>query len=181
MKQSHIKDNIFVFVKCTIENPSFDSQIKEYLTTPSSKFGSKFEVSDKFIEKLAKTSLIERAIKLSEFKDSIGLIKETSKNAKVLKGIDKLDDANLAGTKDSLKCTLILTEGDSAKALAVSGLSVVGRDLFGIFPLRGKLLNVRDVSYKRASQNKEISSLMKIIGLSFPGKKKKDVNEILKR
>ena len=48
-----------------------------------------------------------------------------------------------------MQCTLILTEGDSAKTLAVSGLSVVGRDRFGVFPLRGKLLNVRDASHKQ--------------------------------
>ena len=61
-------------------------------------------------------------------------------------GVPKLDDANEAGGKGSDKCTLILTEGDSAKALAISGLGVVGRDHYGVFPLRGKLLNVRDAS-----------------------------------
>ena len=63
------------------------------------------------------------------------------------KGINvpKLDDANWAGTENSRNCTLILTEGDSAKALAVSGLEIVGRDEYGVFPLRGKILNVRDV------------------------------------
>ena len=55
-----------------------------------------------------------------------------------ISGIKKLDDANFAGTKQSSKCTLILTEGDSAKATAISGLSVVGRDYYGVFPLKGK-------------------------------------------
>lgn len=64
-------------------------------------------------------------------------------------GVPKLDDANNAGTKHSLNCTLILTEGDSAKTLAISGLSVVGRDNYGVFPLRGKMLNVRDASHKQ--------------------------------
>lgn len=67
-------------------------------------------------------------------------------------GIPKLDDANDAGGRNSDKCTLILTEGDSAKALAISGLSVVGRDSYGVFPLRGKLLNVRDASSTQARQ-----------------------------
>jgi len=66
-------------------------------------------------------------------------------------GIPKLDDANNAGTKHSLDCTLILTEGDSAKTLAISGLSVVGRDNYGVFPLRGKMLNVRDASHKQVN------------------------------
>ena len=74
-----------------------------------------------------------------------------SKHSK-LKGIPKLDDANEAGSKNSLECTLILTEGDSAKTLAVSGLSVVGRDRYGVFPLRGKLLNVREASHKQVRQ-----------------------------
>jgi len=61
-------------------------------------------------------------------------------------GINKLEDANNAGTRLGSKCTLILTEGDSAKCLAMSGLEMIGRDNFGIFPLKGKLMNVRDAS-----------------------------------
>ena len=172
IKPSHLKDNIFVFVRCTIENPAFDSQIKEYLTTPSTKFGSKCEVSEKFIEKLVKTSLIERALKLSDFKDTLGLQKVNGKKTSSIRGVEKLDDANKAGTSESLKCTLILTEGDSAKALAVAGLSVVGRDYFGVFPLRGKVLNVRDVNMKKVTDNAEINNLVKIMGLKFSTKKK---------
>jgi len=63
--------------------------------------------------------------------------------------VPKLEDANDAGTRNSVDCTLILTEGDSAKSLAVSGLGVVGRDKYGVFPLRGKLLNVREASHKQ--------------------------------
>ena len=68
-----------------------------------------------------------------------------------IKGIPKLDDANDAGGKQSSQCTLILTEGDSAKTLAISGLGVVGRDHYGVFPLRGKLLNVRDAAHKQVT------------------------------
>ena len=73
---------------------------------------------------------------------------QKSKSSKI-RGIPKLDDANDAGGRNSSQCTLILTEGDSAKTLAVSGLSVVGKDHYGVFPLRGKLLNVRDASHKQ--------------------------------
>ena len=69
-----------------------------------------------------------------------------------LKGIPKLDDANDAGGAKSRDCTLILTEGDSAKTLAISGLGVIGRDKFGVFPLRGKLLNVREAPSKQVTQ-----------------------------
>jgi DNA topoisomerase II len=82
-----------------------------------------------------------------------------------LTGLTKLSDANNAGGRHSSKCTLILTEGDSAKALAVAGLAVVGRDNFGVFPLRGKLLNVREASHETIMKNEEIQNIKKIVGL----------------
>merc|ERR1712176_1706277 len=82
-------------------------------------------------------------------------------------GIPKLEDANDAGGKNSAECTLILTEGDSAKALAVAGLSVIGRDKFGVFPLRGKVLNVRDATLHQIMANAEIQNLIKIMGLDL--------------
>ena len=72
--------------------------------------------------------------------------------------------------RNSLDCTLILTEGDSAKTLAVAGLGVVGRDKYGVYPLRGKLLNVREASHKQIMDNKEITELVKILGLTYKKK-----------
>ena len=77
------------------------------------------------------------------------------KKARLL-GIEKLDDANDAGTRNSKDCTLILTEGDSAQALAMAGVNIIGRDKYGVFPLRGKLLNVREAANKQILENKEI-------------------------
>ena len=79
--------------------------------------------------------------------------------------VAQLDDANLAGTARSRECTLIVTEGDSAKSLAVSGLGVVGRDRYGIFPLKGKPLNVRDATHRAIMKNEEIMHLVEIMGL----------------
>lgn len=80
-------------------------------------------------------------------------------------GLTKLSDANNAGTRLAKDCTLILTEGDSAKALAVAGLGIVGRDFFGVFPLRGKLLNVREARHDQIMKNEEIQNIKKILGL----------------
>ncbi|KAL8541340.1 hypothetical protein ACS0TY_002551 [Phlomoides rotata] len=80
-------------------------------------------------------------------------------------GLAKLADANEAGGKNSEKCTLILTEGDSAKALAIVGHAVVGRDHYGVFPLRGKLLNVREASHTQLMNNAEIQHIKQILGL----------------
>ena len=94
--------------------------------------------------------VIERVLNWARAKSQAQIAKKQSgsKHSK-LRGIPKLDDANDAGSKNSMDCTLIVTEGDSAKTLAVSGLGVVGRDHYGVFPLRGKLLNVREASHNQ--------------------------------
>jgi len=165
LKPSLIRDNMWLFVRSIIEDPSFDSQTKEYLTTVPAKFGSKFQLDDKFIEKVGKIGIVEKAIALTNYKESFNALKNDGKKTSTLRGIPKLDDANWAGTPKSNECTLILTEGDSAKAFAISGLSVIGRDKYGVFPLKGKLLNVRDVEDKKIGDNEEITNLKKIMGL----------------
>merc|ERR1719336_788130 len=94
-------------------------------------------------------------------------LKGGTKNQQRVLGVPKLEDANDAGGKNSHECTLILTEGDSAKSLAVAGLSIVGRDKYGVFPLRGKVLNVRDANFKAVTNNTEIQNLLKIMGLDI--------------
>jgi len=164
IKPQHIKENIFIFIKSTIENPTFDSQTKETLTTLVTKFGSKCELSEKFYEKLYKSGIIELALSATEVVDQKKLVKTDGKKVnKII--VPKLDDANLAGTKDSKECTLILTEGDSAKTMAISGLSVVGRDKYGVYPLKGKIINVKDITLQKITDNNEITNLKKILGL----------------
>ncbi len=177
VKPQHIKDNLFVFIKSVIENPSFDSQSKETLMTQITKFGSKCELSDKFYEKLYKSGIIENALSATEVVEQKKLTKTDGKKVnKII--VPKLDDANLAGTKDSNKCTLILTEGDSAKTTAIAGLSVIGRDHYGVFPLRGKIMNVKDVSYQKITDNAEITALKKILGLEQNKDYSKDINSL---
>lgn len=176
IKPSHIKDNMFIILRSIIEDPGFDSQTKEYLNTPPKGFGSKCIVSDKFIEKLSKCGIVEKAIALSEYKETNSLKKTDGKKQNVLR-IPKLDDANDAGTDKSGDCTLILTEGDSAKALAIAGLSIVGRSKYGVFPLKGKPLNVREAKTEQILKNEEFTNLKKIIGLE-QGKEYENTNSL---
>jgi hypothetical protein len=99
-----------------------------------------------------KSGITEAVISWAKFKAQSQLDKVGGKKKSKLKGVAKLEDANEAGSKNAHRCTLILTEGDSAKTLAVSGLGVVGRDHYGVFPLRGKLLNVREASHKQVGK-----------------------------
>lgn len=165
ISQASIKQFLCVFVRAIIENPSFDSQTKDTLTSQAKTFGSAAKLSDAFLKSAAskKIGVVDQILALSAFKSrKIG--KEGVKARKVF-GIAKLDDANKAGTAQAHACTLILTEGDSAKTLAVSGLSVVGRDYFGVFPLKGKPLNVREARHDQIAKNEEIQSVVRIMGL----------------
>jgi DNA topoisomerase-2 len=150
-----LKQHLWVFVKVLLNKPTFSSQAK---TECTSKVTEPLEFKPAFIKNVLALG-IDEIISAHKLKKSDGV-----KRAK-LYGIPKLDDANWAGTPKSELCTLILTEGDSAKALAVAGLSVVGRDRYGVFPLKGKPKNVRDSSVKQLESNKEFSDLKKILGL----------------
>jgi len=175
VKPFHVRNHLWIFVNCLIENPAFDSQTKDTLTTKQGKFGSRCEVSADVIQRVLKSGIVDTVLHWAKSKQELDMkkkLKATTVQTRCL-GIPKLEDANDAGTKNGKLCTLILTEGDSAKSLAVAGLSVVGRNRYGVFPLKGKLLNVRDASYKSVTSNAEITNLLKILGLDM---KKKYLN-----
>lgn len=178
IKTTMLKENLFVMVIALIENPTFKSQSKEELTTPYGQFGSRCDLDEKTLKAIEKLELNSKAIELVEFKANKELNNSDGKKKVKLTGIPKLDDANYAGGKRSQECTLILTEGDSAKTFAVSGTSVIGRDFYGIFPLKGKLLNVRTSTVKQLSTNEEIKNLKLILGLQ--NKKFKNAEDIRK-
>ena len=160
-----IKEQLMLFVRCDIENPAFDSQTKDYMNTPMAKFGSSCIVSDKFIEKLAKMGVMESACAIHEIKENKNAKKSDGSKSKNVRGIPKLVDANWAGGAKSHMCTIIFCEGDSAKAGIVSGLSSDDRNMIGVYPMKGKILNVRGELSKKILENKEIIEIKKILGL----------------
>ena len=167
IKENLIKSTLMVFVFATIENPSFDSQTKETLTTNITKFGSKCEIPEKLILKLIDLGIYDKIFKLYEFYNNTALNKISGKKKNKI-FIEKLEDARYAGTKRSKECKLFLTEGDSAKSMVLSGLSPEGRDFHGVFPLKGKLLNTRGQGKeKQIADNAEICKILKIVGLKF--------------
>jgi DNA topoisomerase-2 len=170
VKPNTIKEQIMLFVRCDIENPTFESQTKDYMNTPVANFGSSCEVSDKFVEKIAKMGVMDAACALTEVKENKAVKKNDGTKSKSVRGIPKYVGANYAGTDRSNECTLILCEGDSAKAGIISGLSAEDRNIIGVYPMRGKLLNVRGETTKRIHENKEIHELIQILGLET-GKK----------
>jgi DNA topoisomerase-2 len=173
VKPGLVRDSLAVFICCFVENPSFSSQTKEILTSKVS-----CKLSDAFLKKvIAKLNIVEKVLEAQNAKDVKDMKKTDGKKQSRITGIPKLDDAVHAGTAKSHECVLILTEGDSAKAMAISGLSQEQRKLYGVFPLKGKLLNVKDISAKKVEATEEIANLKKIIGLES-GKKYIDVRSL---
>ena len=174
-----IKEQLILFLRCDIENPAFDSQTKDYMNTPSSKFGSSCVVSDKFIEKIAKMGVMDAACALTQVKETKAAKKTDGAKTKNVRGIHKLIDANWAGTDKSSMCTIIFCEGDSAKAGIVSGLSSADRNIFGVYPMKGKIMNVRGETTKKIADNKEIADIKKILGLET-GKEYNTIDQVHK-
>jgi DNA topoisomerase-2 len=166
VKPNTIKEQLMLFLRCDIENPSFSSQTKDELGTAVANFGSSCKVSDEFIEKLAKMGVMDAACALTEVKDTKAAKKTDGAKTRTIRGIPKLIDANYAGSPDkSAQCTIILCEGDSAKAGIISGLSKEDRNYIGVYPMKGKLFNVHGETTKRISENREIAEIKQILGL----------------
>eukprot|EP00962_Isochrysis_galbana_P015047 scaffold4310_cov123-Isochrysis_galbana.AAC.5 len=170
---SALRPHLMLFVDAKVEDADFDSQAKERLTTPAHKLGSHVHLPPSFVAEVAALPWLREAVAAERrMRDARSLARAVG-GAKVRRGsnleIEKLDDAEWAGVAGRAEqCTLIVTEGDSAKALAVAGLEVVGRERWGVFPLRGKLLNVRGAVQSRVGKNEELVSLMRALGVE-PG------------
>ena len=160
----------FIFLNCNLDNPEFGGQTKGKLNSPS----PITNITTSKLNSLLKWDYIKEIETSLNLQDLKVLKKSDGKKTKRINGIPKLTDANFAGTKNSHLCTLILCEGDSAKSGIVSGLSKNDRNIYGIYPLKGKLMNVCDVSTKKIAENDEINHIKKIIGLESNKKYNKE-------
>lgn len=177
IKTGTIKDNLTFFINSIIEDPDFPGQTKEDMTSKVSTFGSRCTISDEFIKKLSKTGIMEQVKNISMAKEQTALKVNNGKKTVNLKGYAKLRDAPNAGTRNAKDCTLILTEGDSAKPFAIAGIENLDSENYGVFPLKGKLLNVREATMNQLKGNDEIKAIIKIMGLKYD-MDYKDVNTL---
>lgn len=168
IKKSYIKDNVIIFIKSLIDNPVFDSQLKRKLKSKISDFGTRCDVPEDIIKKIAKLGITDNVVEMAKVKDMKKALNKIDSGKKRIKlsHIKNLYDANKAGTKENMKCTLILTEGNSAMQLALNGIpSAGGQDYWGVFPLRGKFLNIRTATASQLEKNEEMSNINQIMGL----------------
>jgi len=165
VKPNQVKEHLWVFVNAEVVNPEFQSQTKDLFTSAVKDFKFKCTIPDKFINDFdKKCKIVSRIIDITEVKDKLDLKKTDGYKQRTLR-INKLDDAEDAGTKNSKGTVLILTEGDSAKTFAITGLRVIGNKKYGVFPLRGKPINATNATDAQLNKNAEFCNIKKIVGL----------------
>lgn len=171
VKPSDIKNHFFLCINATINNPRYNSQTKEKLETAPKDYGTILEVDQKTIKKIINSDIVKEIIQWAENKqklEELAALKKKNKDLEKnsLKTIAKYETAT---SKNRQNCILFISEGDSAgKALQ----SARDPEIHGIYPLKGKPLNVRGMKIKDLVENKELSDLMKILGLQFGVKHK---------
>lgn len=167
IKPNNIKQQMRAFIKCKINAPTFPSQTKEFLSTQPGNYGYPWSPSQKFLDALLKSEVVQHVLDWAEGeqrKAELAELKKINQNIQkqnYLKKILKFDDAT---SKDRSKADLFLTEGDSA---AKPILSARKSETQGVFPLKGKMLNVRDVKIKKIIENEEIHNLCAITGFQL--------------
>lgn len=177
VKPNTIKQQMFLFIKCTINAPMFTSQAKEFMSSEYRNYGTTWAPTDKFIKRLIESEVVQKVLdwvegeKRREELAQLRKLNSQTQNTNFLKRIVKFDDAT---DKDRSKCTVFFTEGDSAAKTILSARNAV---VHGVFPLKGKPINVRDVDIKKLSKNEEFQNIMSILGLKI-GQKVESVSDI---
>ncbi len=163
IKPSELKQHMFLFLDSTIINPSFSSQTKEKLITEIKDFGSTFEVSSKLIQQILKSEIVNSILDWIQQKKSAEdskLQRELNKKLSKIK-VEKLIDAK---GKDRWKCSIGLFEGDSA----ISAFRKYRTpETMGAFALKGKFVNVSEMTNQKLVGNDEVVNLMAAIGLKL--------------
>jgi DNA topoisomerase-2 len=169
LKYNDIKNKLFIFLNTKIANPVFDTQTKENLSLKLSSKYTNIKTSDKFIKQLSQSKIIEDILYLIKLREDAEL-KKLSKGKTSKVKIKTLDDANKAGTDESEKCVLFITEGLSAAGTILTGFSSTGRDYYGCLPIRGKILNTKKATLQKIKDNDDIKNIFMALGLEI-GKK----------
>lgn len=163
VKPSDLKNHIFLFINATVINPSFSSQTKEKLITETKDFGFEFKVSDKIIKSIIGSEIVESILDWIERKkiaDENKLHRDLKKKISKLK-VDKLIDAK---GKDRWKCSIGIFEGDSASS---AFRKYRDPNTMGSFALKGKFINVSEISSRKLTENTEAVNLMAALGISI--------------
>jgi len=163
IKPSDLKSHLFLFINSTIINPAFNSQTKEKLITETKDFGSEYIITNKTIQLILKSEIVEHILDWIQRKkdaEENKLARELNKNLNKIK-VDNLIDAK---GKERMKCSIFLFEGLSAGA-AFRKYRVP--EYQGSFSLRGKFINAMEIPNSKLVENTEVVNIMAAVGLKL--------------
>jgi len=154
----------WIFIDAKLANPVFTSQIKVKVSAPEVPIILN-EEDNKNIKKMMKWEGFDAIMDIMNREKIMKTLKKITSRTKNA-NVEGLEPANWAGGKKSLECTLIITEGLSAKTSAVKCIAS-DRDRFGVLPLRGKFLNVYKSTEDTIAKNQVIKNFVQALNLKF--------------
>ena len=166
LQLNYMTSHLTLFVNGQIKNPTYDSQCKERLKNSFNKNSIKFnEDFDKLVEWFSKSGIMKYMNALVDASEIAALKKTDGNKTTKMINISNYERANKAGGRESHKCKLIITEGLSAMTFALKGRSIINPDYYGVFSIRGKMLNTKNASVNDVKNNAEINNIKQILGL----------------
>ena len=158
----NIRPHLSFIVNARLPDPVYTSQTKTKLASPSVIVKYKESV----LKQLQNWPVMNRLFAEIE---AIAHSK-ASKNDGIKRkhiGMDKGEDANIAGTKHSLKCSIFFAEGQSALNYPQKRICMLegGKDYYGYMPLKGKFLNITKAKAAQYADNVVVSQIKQVIGL----------------
>ncbi len=170
MSSAQYKSSIFVLLSVWMNGPRFENQHKDKLNTPVREWGFTWKPDASTCKRLTDL-LLEVVVANVGAKADADAVRASTGGAVAVSSrrvvnIPKYEPAGQAGKPDT-NAILILTEGDSAKGLAMAGRAVTGADLVGVFCLKGKPPNPRGELLRTYAGNKVLSSVARILGLEY--------------
>ena len=158
-----------VFIDINVSNPAYDSQTKDTLTTPIEKFSKdekiKWEVSDKFLNKIIKSEIV--ALVRDWYKQKVAAEDEKALrkiNRETNKGLKRPDKYITCSSKKKAERQLWIFEGDSAKAGLRGGRNP---EIQAGLIMRGVPPNVYGMTPLQIMKNEVFNDIVTILGLKW--------------
>lgn len=178
-KHDFFKYGFVLVVAARVRAPTYDSQLKQKLTTPAPFAKEDLPEAELVAKAVKKLDIVRRLDAKARAKMEKTQVTKASRQVKATAD-PNLEDALLADKKHVKRGeprTLWLVEGLSAKTMAVTGFSVIGRDLNGVLPLRGKVTNALEATQQKLLESAPIKAIMNALGMD-PAKPATDASKL---
>lgn len=160
VRVDQLKKHVSILLRVTLDKPSFDTQIKKKLIKPK----PKVTLPKPLLKQTLKWALLEDEIRKA-FNMKSNKVAETKIGTTRVTGVSHAIQASSSDPSERAKCGLIITEGETGKTLALKGLQYLpgGKMYNGVYPIRGKTMNIERHSAIDIAKNKELSDILKIL------------------